>query len=208
MSASAAHGTALQLTTLIGSGATRDCYVMPGEPHLCIKVMRPGKSPALLVRELEVYEHLKPLLGDYLVPVYPPLRETTQGLGMVQELLKNEDGSTCRPVWDFQGETMLPEIRTALADFYRTCVTQHLFFYDVNPLNFLIQYQGGRLHLRYSDLKSYNRYKSWIYLHAERIIPALAERIMRRRFLRLLTRLGIAPEERERMVQVPGCREI
>lgn len=191
----------LRLTALIGSGATRDCYEMPGDPNLCIKVMRPGKSTALLERELAVYERLRPLLGDRLVPVYGPLRRTDRGLGMVQELLRNDDGSTCRPLWDYRGEALLPEIKAALADFYRACMSQRIYFFDVNPLNFLVQYQGGQLRLRYSDLKSYRRYRSWIYLHAELIIPALAARIMRRRFLRLLKHVGIPEAEWGAMIQ-------
>ena len=184
----------LELRSFINEGATRACYEMPGNPQRCVKVMRAGKSPRLLEKELAVYQRLEPAIGRFLVPVYAPLVQTDKGIGMVQQLLRDEDGQYSRPIYDYRGQ--LPhEVKRQLAQFLQSCLKHRVYFFDVNPLNFIVQYGGGYPHLRFSDLKSYRRYRSWAYLHLERVIPALAARIMRRRFRRMLAHVELPPEE-------------
>ncbi len=185
----------LQLRSFINGGATRECYEMPGDPQRCVKVMREGKSPRVLEHELTVYQRLEPAIGRFLVPVYAPLVQTDKGIGMVQRLLRDDDGRYSRPIRSYSGGLMPREVKRQLAQFLQACLQHRVYFFDVNPLNFIVQYRGGYPYLCYSDLKSYNRYKAWTYLHLERVIPALAARIMRRRFSRMLGHVQLPPDE-------------
>ena len=38
-------------------------------------------------------------------------------------------------------------------------------------------------------MKSYNDYKPWVYLHLEKVIPALNRRILKRRLAKLFQKL-------------------
>ena len=74
---------------------------------------------------------------------------------------------------------------------YRKLELPILFFYDFNLRNFVVQIKRGESRLYYIDLKSFDSYKPWTFLHLEKISNTIARRIMAHRLKRLLMMIGI-----------------
>lgn len=105
-------------------GGGRDFYVHPGDPGLCVKVAREGRSPAERLRQepwwkrwrkpahkyddsLRDYRTLKALelSGDAAIwQCLPRLHgwvETDRGRGLVTDLIRDADGSVSRSLLDY-----------------------------------------------------------------------------------------------------------
>ena len=181
----------LILKKFIGKGATRICFEYPGCPDKCVKVAVRFRDAARLKTELETYFLVKPYLGE-LIPDYDcALVETNLGKGLVCELLRDDDGSCSRSLAAYWCEGRVSaELVSQLKFFGYHLIAHNLFFYDFNLQNFVVQVKNGRPCLKYTDLKSFNNYKSWTFFRFEKLLPALARHLMIRRLNRMLDQVS------------------
>ncbi|MEE4279559.1 MAG: YrbL family protein [Halieaceae bacterium] len=116
----------LRHTRPIFVGGTRYCFQHPQHHGRCVKVLRPDRTGAARkvlrrdfkrylparflddqLKEIKAYKALAPVASEAVwrhVPRYFGIEETDMGVGVVTELLRNEDGS-----WPRNLEQMLPE---------------------------------------------------------------------------------------------------
>lgn len=183
----------LKLTTLIGKGATRECYAHPHKKEKCVKIFPKSElARASFCKELEVYRTVRPFLGNYICTYDSELVNTDKGIGLVSELILDDDGKTSRPLISYLINNLInDEIIEQINNFTALLLKHNLFFYDFNLMNFVIQNKDGHHHLRYIDMKSFRRYKSWSFLGLERISPVVARRIMIRRLKQMYKKLKL-----------------
>lgn len=143
-----------------------------------------------LENELYGYRKAKDLLRDYLPEYEEELVETNLGPGLVCELIRNDDGTVSRWLVDnLRAGNVSKEIVQQLRDYADIVVKHNIPLYDPNPCNFLVQIKDGKERIVFSDMKSYNDYKPWVYLHLEKVIPALNRRILKRRLAKLFEKI-------------------
>ena len=118
---------------------------------------------------------------------------TNQGPGLVCELLRDDNGSYSKSLyyWLFQNKIDY-EIISQLWHFSYCLIEHDIFFYDFNLKNFIIQKRNNHKFLYYTDLKSFENYKSWTFLKLEKIITPLARYLMIKRLRRLFKTLKIS----------------
>lgn len=181
----------LILRNFIAKGATRICFEHPQCPQKCVKVAVRSRDAHLLGEELRTYSYVKSYLNEYIPEYDGQLVDTNLGKGLVCELLRDDDGNCSKPLGRYcGGRPAAPEIISQLWHF-AYCLTAHdIFFYDFNLQNFVVQQKNGKPCLRFTDLKSFDNYKSWTFLRLEKIIPPLARYLMLRRLKRLFAALG------------------
>lgn len=140
-----------------------------------------------LQHELDAVMACKETLGAYLPWYADTLVRTNLGPGLVCELIKNDDGSLAPSIENIQGQKeTLKELAPQVRDFAHTILKNNIPLYDFNPANFVVQVKNGKKLLRLTDIKTYNNYKPWIYLHTEKFIPAVSKMIVKRRLKRLI----------------------
>lgn len=175
-----------KLERLINKGARRLCMEHPESPDLCIKVAMYYKHVEQLQRDLRGYKAAHPFIGDHLPYYGDELVDTNLGPGLVCEKVIDDDGSTSRMLIDYvNSRTLDKQVYEQLVQFAQKVIEHNIPLYDTNPNNFLVQVKNGKQKLLYVDLKYYNDYKPWIYLHLEKAIPALNRRILKRRLTKL-----------------------
>lgn len=177
----------LELTELIGKGATRECYAHPFDKEKCVKVFQnPQKARNAFLEELDVYNKVHPILGNFICHYGSELVETNKGLGLISELIKDDDGKISKPLVSYviSGQ-MVPQIAQEINKFSQLLQENDLFFYDFNLMNFVVQKKGKTYRLCYIDMKSYNNYKSWSFLGLEQISKPIARYIVHRRLKRM-----------------------
>ncbi len=178
----------LVLKKFIGKGATRICFEHPVCPEKCVKVAVRFRDADKLKAELKTYFYVKSYLGEYVPNYDNPLADTNLGKGLVCELLRDDDGSYSRTLADYWVKNKISADLVSQLRFLGYHLIAHdLFFYDFNLQNFVVQIKNGRQYLKYTDLKSFNNYKSWTFLKLERIIVPLARYLMTRRLKRLIS---------------------
>lgn len=193
------HHAMLQLERIINMGARRLCLYHPSNPNKCVKIAMHYKNIWQLKNELYGYKKAKHLLKDFLPEYEEELVETNLGPGLVCELIRNDDGSVSRwLVDDMRAHTISPEIMAQLHQYAKIVIDNNIPLYDPNPCNFLVQKKNGKERLVFSDMKSYNDYKPWVYLHLEKVIPALNRSILKRRMAKLFSKLDSAQETSSR----------
>lgn len=180
----------LKLDRIINKGARRLCLVHPEDPDKCVKVAMWYRHIPQLKRDLDAYKAVKPILKDFL-PVYEEeFVETNLGPGLVCEIIKDDDGSPSRMLSEcLTNNTVSKRVLAQLAIFAKLVMENGIPFYDMNPNNFLVQVRNGKQRLVYIDLKYYNDYKPWVYLHLEKVIPFISRMIVKRRIQRLFNRI-------------------
>lgn len=183
----------LILTKFIGHGATRICFEHPQDVNKCVKIATSPKNTKLLLKEIETYFSIQSYLSEYILKYENKLIDTNQGPGLVCELLRDHDGSYSKPLdyWLFQNK-MDAEIISQLWHFSYCLIEHDIFFYDFNLKNFIIQKRNNHKFLYYTDLKSFENYKSWTFLKLEKIITPLARYLMIKRLRRLFKTLKIS----------------
>ena len=140
-----------------------------------------------LKNELLGYKKTKDLLKDYLPEYEEELVETNLGPGLVCELVCNDDGTVSRWLVDnLRNKSISQDIVNQIKRYADIVISNNIPLYDPNPCNFLVQIKNGKERVVFSDMKSYNDYKPWVYLHLEKVIPALNRRILKRRLAKLL----------------------
>ena len=131
----------LELTELIGKGATRECYAHPFDKEKCVKVFQnPQKARNAFLEELNVYNKVHPILGNFICHYGSELVETNKGLGLISELIKDDDGKISKPLVSYviSGQ-MVPQIAQEINKFSQLLQENDLFFYDFNLMNFVVQ---------------------------------------------------------------------
>ena len=183
----------LYLTEYIGGSAVRECYVHPLDRNLCVKVVKHKADLPELTREISVAKLLAPYLKDYIVRYDDGLVETDKGLGLVCELVRNEDdGELALSLAQYQerfgAENVEPELRKVLESLIR----DNLFFYDFNRSNFVVKRMAsGGKKVVFIDLKGFHKNHYMGFLKMERFIAPLARNIMFRRMRTLYLELNI-----------------
>ncbi|MDD4556446.1 MAG: YrbL family protein [Alphaproteobacteria bacterium] len=178
----------LILENCIGNGAVRECYIHPFDKSKCVKVLSSSKDYRILKREIKYYPYIQAILGDFIVEYENELVQTNKGLGLVCELLRDDNDELSKPISSYK---MDKELKTELDFFVYNLIQHDLFFYDFNLKNFVVQIKNGEKKLKFIDLKSFESNKSWSFLKMEILIPQLARTIMIRRIKRLYQMLGI-----------------
>lgn len=182
----------LMLTEFIGKGATRECYLHPINNNKCVKVLINNKSTKILERELHHSFVIQAILGNLVVAYDRQLVQTDKGIGLVCELLKDDNGQFSKPIRAYiKNGKIDSELKEEMDYFVNQLLAHKLYFYDFNLNNFVVQIKKGKKKLKYIDLKSYENNKSWTFLKLEKFISPLAESIMVRRLKRLYKMLGI-----------------
>ena len=177
----------LRLEHFLGKGATRLCFYHPETPDKCVKVAMRHKNIPQLQQELEAVKACRSALYTYLPTYHDELVETSLGPGIVCEIIKDDNGQVSPSLNGFVRTNRLNKRMVAqIAIFAKNILENRIPLYDFNPENFVIQQKNGRYILRFTDLKTYNRYKPWTYLGLERLIPAISMHIVQRRLRRLM----------------------
>lgn len=182
----------LELKNFIAKGATRICFQHPKDENLCIKVVVRFKEIDVLSKELKVYNYIKQELKDCIVEYQNQLVDTNLGKGIVLSLLRDDDNSYSKTLnYYHKTNNIDKEIISELYHFAYKLIAHDIFFYDFNLNNFTIQIRNNKKKLYYTDLKSFESYKSWGYLKLEKIIPSLARHIMKKRLHKMFKSLNI-----------------
>lgn len=183
----------LKLTNFIGKGATRICFAHPNDANKCVKVSARYKDDDKLYKELNCYNRVKTQLKDFLLEYEPELIMTDLGRGLVCQLLKDDNGEYSKSLDRYiKKHTIEDVLKAQLLEFSDCLIKNNIFFYDFNLQNFMVQIKDGQKKLYYVDLKSFEHYKSWTFLHLEKIIPPLARYVMTKRLQKIFNRLNIS----------------
>lgn len=140
-------------------GGTRYCFQHPQHANRCIKVLRPDRTgearkllrkdfkrflPARFLddqrKEIKAYRELLPQASEALwrhVPRYHGTEVTDMGIGIVTQLMRNEDGS-----WPSNLQTLLPrgqsdELAAGIAEFESAVRKMRILSRDLLPHNII-----------------------------------------------------------------------
>ena len=140
-------------------GGTRYCYIYPGDPGKCIKVLRPDRTGAARkqkmrgwkkfrperyfddqIKEIQAYSHLirknNPRIWEH-IPEFFGTEETDMGTGIITRLFRNADGSLPDNL-----QTLLPNGKSAALDagiqeFRRWLLDEVVITRDLLPHNII-----------------------------------------------------------------------
>ena len=182
----------LILKDLISHGRTRACYFHPINNNLCVKVALKKKYEKLLHKEVNNNALFQKTIRLYVTRYYK-LVQTNKGLGLVTDLMYDEDNRLSPRLMDWlnQGKTFTKDILWQFTDFFGRLLKHRLWFYDFNDENFILRTRKYRTYVCFVDTKSLNRNNSWSTLKLEYILPFLARRRMLRRIRRFYTSHGL-----------------
>ena len=186
--------TMLYLTEYIGGSAVRECYVHPLDRNLCVKVVKHKADLPELTREISVAKLLAPYLKDYIVRYDGGLVETDKGLGLVCELVRNEDdGELALSLAQYQERFGADDVEPELRKVLESLIRDNLFFYDFNRSNFVVKRMAsGGKKVVFIDLKGFHKNHYMGFLKMERYIAPLARNIMFRRMRTLYRELNLS----------------
>lgn len=184
----------LYLTEYIGGSAVRECYVHPLDRNLCVKVVKHKADLPELTREISVAKLLAPYLKDYIVRYDDGLVETDKGLGLVCELVRNEDdGELALSLAQYQERFGADDVEPELRKVLESLIRDNLFFYDFNRSNFVVKRMAsGGKKVVFIDLKGFHKNHYMGFLKMERFIAPLARNIMFRRMRTLYHELNLS----------------
>ncbi len=184
----------LYLTEYIGGSAVRECYVHPLDRNLCVKVVKHKADLPELTREISVAKLLAPYLKDYIVRYDDGLVETDKGLGLVCELVRNEDdGELALSLAQYQERFGADDVEPELRKVLESLIRDNLFFYDFNRSNFVVKRMAsGGKKVVFIDLKGFHKNHYMGFLKMERYIAPLARNIMFRRMRTLYRELNLS----------------
>ncbi len=170
----------LDKSLLFSEGATRKCYRHPDDDNLCLKI---EKAPdGTNQRDLSAYVRVRDILGSYIVDYGKSLLETNLGAALCCGLIRDHDGTLSQSFAEYRrAQSVSDSLRNQFTDFFDILQQHDLFFYDLNPRNFMIQRSPDGEHLKYTDLKSLGRTRT---LFALERIPFFARHKLKRRIRR------------------------
>lgn len=172
----------------------RECYVHPLDRNLCVKVVKHKADLPELTREISVAKLLAPYLKDYIVRYDDGLVETDKGLGLVCELVRNEDdGELALSLAQYQERFGADDVEPELRKVLESLIRDNLFFYDFNRSNFVVKRMAsGGKKVVFIDLKGFHKNHYMGFLKMERYIAPLARNIMFRRMRTLYRELNLS----------------
>ena len=172
----------------------RECYVHPLDRNLCVKVVKHKADLPELTREISVARLLAPYLKDYTVRYDDGLVETDKGLGLVCELVRNEDdGELALSLAQYQERFGADDVEPELRKVLESLIRDNLFFYDFNRSNFVVKRMAsGGKKVVFIDLKGFHKNHYMGFLKMERYIAPLARNIMFRRMRTLYRELNLS----------------
>ncbi|MTD37902.1 PhoP regulatory network protein YrbL [Erwinia sp. CPCC 100877] len=128
----------------LGTGRHRKCYLYPGNPDRCIKIVYNPESGGdkELQRELKYYAHLDRRLKDWSsLPAYHGTVETDLGTGYVYDIVKDYDGSISVSLDEFARQCRengdLRLLRQTLATLKAWLIEHHIVTMNLKPQNIL-----------------------------------------------------------------------
>ena len=147
-----------------------------------------------LTREISVAKLLAPYLKDYIVRYDDGLVETDKGLGLVCELVRNEDdGELALSLAQYQERFGADDVEPELRKVLESLIRDNLFFYDFNRSNFVVKRMAsGGKKVVFIDLKGFHKNHYMGFLKMERYIAPLARNIMFRRMRTLYRELNLS----------------
>ncbi len=183
----------LSNAVMIGSGTERDCFQHPDNPGLCIKVnngkVLPNKKQQAKQNQIE-YSYYQRLQKRHQQPTVIPQCygwiETSQGPGLVFDLILNEDGSAAPRLLSALDDNMLSvaHAKQLLSELKQQMLQEQIIPSDLHPDNILVQQTGALFRLVLVDgIGNRNVFK-----FAE-MIPALGRMKIKRHWARLMNRL-------------------
>lgn len=183
----------LPKTLIIGSGTERDCYRHPSSPNLCIKVnhgralSHKKQTTKQSQTEYSYYLRLqKRQKQPTIIPQCYGWIETTQGPGLVFDLIRNGNGSAAPRFLQAvdKGVISVEQGRLLLSEFKQKMLEELVIPCDLHPDNILVQQTGAKYRLVLVDgIGNRNVFK-----FAE-MIPALGRMKIKRHWARLMNRL-------------------
>lgn len=158
---------------VFGKGGRRVCYIHPSDPSKCIKVLgvkgNPAKRKNLApwfkklrflssfddnLREFKSFQILEKH-GDVVWRFFPRchgLVETNEGLGIVTDLIRNEDGSIPKTVRQYvatYGKT--PRLVEALDTFFEFLKKEYVVTRDILDHNIIVKESEAELRIYMID---------------------------------------------------------
>ncbi len=176
----------LQLTDhlLISEGATRKCYRHPCDANKCVKIEK--EADGTNQHDVEAHHLVKPVLNRYIAAYDNELVATNLGKALVCELIRDDNGPPSHSLAHYRRAGGNPQRLTPqFTEFFNLLRENDLFFYDFNPMNFIIQQTAKGEQLKYTDLKSLGKIKTAFSLEK---IPYFARMKLNRRIRRFTNR--------------------
>ena len=186
----------LQITKKpIGMGKERMCFVHPEDPRLAIKIAR-EKVSQQSQREIKFYRRLIKRGGvhDRHIPGFHGLCETSRGVGIVVDLIRNYDGEIARPLnWYLAQGYPIEEFEPSLEELKQSFLQNLIIFnHDMTIGNLLVQ-KISATKVRIVAIDGLGDVVAIDWLD---IFPFLVRRKIERRWQRFMERLYLSREVR------------
>jgi len=182
----------LDNSLLFNEGAMRRCYCHPDNENKCLKI---AKGHDLInEHDLESCTAVKAILNQYIAVYDAALADTNLGKALVCEFIRDSDGQPSQSFAEYRKtQKTNQQLTDQFLDFFDLLQKNDLFFYDLNPKNFIVQRTKNREHLKYTDLKSLGKTKTALALEKT---PYFARKKLKRRICRFIKRF-LSPAEEE-----------
>lgn len=144
-------GEAILLNDLIGSGNDRDCWRMPSDHMLCVKVAKPEQERPQNEIDFHYAKHLKRknIISVHMPAVYGWVL-TDKGPGLVFDLIQDIDGQTSKQILDSlqTGRIDLILATELVNEAFDWLIEKHVILADYGINNLLVQnYAIGKYRL-------------------------------------------------------------
>lgn len=135
----------IELVELIGSGNDRDCWRLPFNESLCVKVAKPEQERPQNEIDFHYAMHLKKkkISSPHIPKVYGWIL-TSKGVGLVFDLIKNQDGQTSKPILSAlkEGQVSLSIANELVTEAFDWLIAKKVILADYGINNLLVQNYG------------------------------------------------------------------
>jgi len=196
----------------LAKGSIRKVFLVPGHEDHLVKVFRSNKTPHHQKRQLHMHKlpwlrhpivfdqnrydlrelsslskRVGPLIWQHFPPTYG-IVDTTLGPGLVQQKIRNADGSDCLNLEvSLKNESDMPRIKEALWQFRSFLSYHHIVIRDLNTGNLLVHHDlDDALTIIMIDGFGNSDYFKWAS-----VSRALNDKKLDRKFGRLMSYLQI-----------------
>lgn len=171
---------------VIGKGAERTCYQNPNDLSRGIKVSNKGSAKQTL-REIKFFEKLKKNDCSFkYIPDYYGKVETSELLGIEQEIIRNEDNSVSMNISEYmvqkEGLTGLDEVLSALSELKAFLIENRIIPSDLVVSNLLVKEVQNRIELNLID-----GFGNTEFIPISDLIPFFNEKKINRKFEKFLS---------------------
>lgn len=192
---------------LIGRGTLRACYCHPDHEDLVIKVPLPGSAGGDEAnrKELKSFRRLERTHRELRhISRCRDLVETTAGLGLVCECIRDSDGAVSKTIWDIVVRRDHCDLDAVLETVGTLCdylIENDIFLFDINLKNIVLQVQEDASWKAWAiDLKGPYDNKEFLQLSSR--ITWLGRRKLKRRTRELRDRIVLFREQRESLKDI------